>query len=583
MASWDVTVQHEPSGVIRASPNLGLGPYPVKLTDALDLWAQTVPDRLFIACRDATSEWSCLTYGRFRTQARNSAQWLLGARLSADRPIVILSGNDLEHAILGIAAMYAGIPYAPVSPSYSLALRDFAKLRHVFELLNPGLVFASDGDVFSDAIENVVKESTPVMVTRNPQPRAVPFDTLTAMRADEAVDRATAVVTGDTVAKILFTSGSTGLPKGVVNTQRMLCSNQEMLRTVFAFFRDTPPVICDWLPWNHTFGGNHNFGFVLYNGGTLYIDGGKPFGPAFQETVRNIREIAPTIYFNVPRGFESLVDVLRNDRFLREHFFSRLAMNFYAGAALSQPVWDALDDLAIEACGYRIPMLTGLGATETAPFALCVSQYTARAGVVGLPVPGVELKLAPAGNKLEACLRGPNVTPGFWRQPGLTRAAFDDEGYYHLGDALRFLDPNDETKGFVFDGRIAEDFKLSTGTWVSVGPLRARFLLHAAPYIRDIVFAGHNRDELTALLFPEPAHWPDFETLRGILHTFAAQSTCTSSRIARAVLLDNPPSIDAGEITDKGSINQQVVLELRAAVVDRLYTIPVPSDVINAA
>lgn len=580
IAHWDVEVRTDTEGAIRVHPLLELGPYPERLTDSLDYWAVHAPDRVFLAKRDPRDRhWRTLTYAEFRRLARNAAAWLPSAGLTAEQPIVILSGNDLEHAILAVAAMYAGIPYAPISPAYSLMSSDFAKLRHIFELLKPGLVFVSDMTPYRKAIDAVVPPSTPVVATADGSGATYRFEELTATAASDDVRFAPAV-NGDTIAKILFTSGSTGIPKGVINTQRMLCSNQEMLRTVFPVLAETPPVICDWLPWNHTFGGNHNFGLVLYNGGTLYIDDGRPVGRAFQETLDNLREIAPTVYFNVPKGYEALVDALRDDAALRQTFFSRLSMTFYAAAGLSQHIWDALDELAVATCGQRIAMLTGLGATETAPFAICANKDTARAGVVGLPVPGVELKLVPQGRKLEVRLRGPNVTPGFWAQPETTRAAFDDEGYYRLGDALRFLDPNDLGRGFVFDGRIAEDFKLSTGTWVSVGPLRARFLLHAAPHIRDVVFAGQDRDDLTALLVPDTERPPTSETVRALLQSFAADNPGSSTRIARAIVLAEPPSLDAGEVTDKGSINQSAVLERRRALIDLLYTNPPPPEVI---
>jgi DNA-binding GntR family transcriptional regulator len=370
----------------------------------------------------------------------------------------------------------------------------------------------------------------------------------------------------------------------------MLASNQQMLCTVFPFFAEEPPVICDWLPWNHTFGGSHNFGLVLYNGGSMYLDAGRPLEGAFDATVANLHEIAPTVYFNVPKGFEMLAPHLRRSAELRERFFSRLRMMFYAGAGLSQHVWDELDRLSLETRGGRIPMLTGLGATETAPFAMCASAENTTAGVVGLPVPGVSLKLAPVGGKLEARFRGPNVTPGYWRQPELTAAAFDDEGYYRMGDGLRFLDPADAGRGFLFDGRLSEDFKLSTGTWVSVGPLRTRFLLHAAPLVRDVAIAGHDRGEVTALIFPDPAQYRRLESTGGaraalekLLASFGALNPGSSMRIERAIVLEDAPSFDAGEWTEKGTVNQGAVLRRRADVVERLYRTPYAADVIRAA
>jgi feruloyl-CoA synthase len=586
--SWEVGVDRHPSGSLYIRPLHALGEYPIKLTDRLDSWATLQPERIFLAKRVPSGEWCKLTYREFRSGARCIAQWLLNRGLTPEEPVVILSGNDLEHALLGVGAMYAGIPYAPISPAYSLLSADFGKLRQIVELVTPGLVFAADGAKFERAIQAVVPAGTDVVVTANPpagRPARLVADLLGTPVA-ESLDRAGERITGDTVAKILFTSGSVSSPKGVINTQRMLCSNQEMLRTVFREFVETPPVICDWLPWNHTFGGNHNFGLVLYNGGTFYLDDGQPVEGAFEETARNLREISPTAYFNVPKGYEILVRYLRREPALRERFFSRLKMTFYAAAGLSQHVWDALDELAAGTCGERIRMLTGLGATETAPFALCASKDVSRAGIVGLPVPGVEMKLCPVGEKLEVRVRGPNVTPGFWRQPHSTRAAFDEEGYYRLGDAVRFIDEDDPGRGFLFDGRIAEDFKLSSGTWVSVGPLRTRFILHFAPYVKDVVIVGQDRDDVTALIFPDvdecrrlPGVHEHFEAL---LTSFAKGSTGSSNRIARAIVLSDPPSIDAGEITDKGSINQRGVIEHRASQVEELYAESSPTHVIAA-
>jgi feruloyl-CoA synthase len=374
----------------------------------------------------------------------------------------------------------------------------------------------------------------------------------------------------------------------VINTQRMLCSNQEMVRTVLPFVADHPPILCDWLPWNHTFAGNHDFGLVLYNGGSYYIDDGRPVAGAMEATVRNLGDVQPSIYLNVPRGFEMILPYLRERREFRDRFFQKLRLMYYAGAGLSQPVWDELQELAVESCGERILMFTGLGSTETGPSALFPYWEEDRAGHVGLPAPGVELKLVKTGQKMEARLRSPSITPGYWRQPELTRAVFDEEGFYCLGDALLFVDPGDPGKGFVFDGRIAEDFKLATGTWVSVGPLRAKFLGHCAPYLRDIVFAGHDGDYLAALIFPNVEACRALATLGGsdaevvrsepvrskfvtLLRELAKTSTGSSNRVARAMLMEEPPSIDQHEVTDKGSFNQRAVLNRRAALVEELY------------
>ncbi|MBV8904224.1 MAG: feruloyl-CoA synthase, partial [Acidobacteriia bacterium] len=551
-----------------------------KLTESLDHWAAVAPDRTFMAKRDQNGNWRRLTYSAAREQARAIAESLLTRGLSTDRPIAILSGNDLEHALLGLGALYAGIPYAPISPAYSLVSTDFAKLRHIFQLLTPGLVFAANGTHFRRALETVLPPDAQLLVTTDPLPGATLFSELLTATPGPALDAAHARITGDTIAKILFTSGSTGMPKGVINTHRMWSSNQEMARAMFPFVADEPPVLVDWLPWNHTFAGNSDVGLVLYNGGSYYIDDGKPTPSHFHETVRNLKEIAPTIHLNVPKGFEALAGALAADAALRKNFFSRLRLMYYAGAGLSQPVWDALETLSIETCGEKILMLAGLGSTETAPHALFADREQAsQAGHVGVPARGVELKLVPVGHKLEARLRGPNITPGYWRQEDLTRAAFDEEGFYKLGDALRFVDEKEPRKGFVFDGRIAEDFKLSTGTWVSVGPLRALFLHHFAPYVHDVVIAGHDRDYIAALIFPDTEACrraaPDPAGLRALferlLKEFARTATGSSNRIAAAILLDTPPSIDAHEITDKGSLNQGAVLRNRAAIVDELY------------
>jgi feruloyl-CoA synthase len=594
--SRDVTLTRNADGVIYVRPVHPLGNYPAKLTERLDYWAQTTPGRVFMGQRDGTGNWRTLTYAQFRTAARNVAQALLHRNLSVERPIAILSGNDLEHAILGFAAYYAGIPYAPISTAYSLVSSDFGKLRYIFDLLTPGLVFVSEAPPFRKALEAVKPPDAELVISGDPGDlQAMPYSALAATAATEDVDRAHDLVTPDTIAKILFTSGSTGTPKGVENTHRMLASNQEIVRSVLRWVDDEPPVICDWLPWNHTFGGNHDVGFVLYNGGSFYIDEGRPTPAGMAASVRNLHDVGPNVYLNVPKGFEALIPFLRDSREFRQRFFSRVKMFYYAGAGLLQPVWDELDQLAVETCGERIMMFTGLGSTETGPAALFPGKDLRRAGEVGLPASGVELKLVPAGDKLEARLRSPSITPGYWRQPELTRLAFDDEGFYKIGDALRFVDPADISRGFVFDGRIVEDFKLSTGTWVSAGPLRGKFLSHCAPYAHDAVIAGHDRDYVTVLVFPAldacrelarlPATAAAADTVanpavhakfQALLNELAAEATGSSHRIARAILMAEPPSIDAHEVTDKGSINQGAVLKNRGALVLDLYS-PRPS------
>jgi feruloyl-CoA synthase len=396
----------------------------------------------------------------------------------------------------------------------------------------------------------------------------------------QAVERAHAAVGPDTIAKFLFTSGSTGTPKAVINTQRMWCSNQAMVRTVLAFVADEPPVMVDWAPWHHTAGGNKDLGMVLYNGGTMYIDEGKPLPGAIEATVRNLKEIAPNWYFTVPKGYEMLLPFLREDAELRRNFFSRLKALWFAGAGVSQHVFDEYKKLILETCGEQILFLTGLGSTETAPFTIARTWDTDDASNMGVPPPGVELKLVPIEGKYEARLKGPHITPGYWRQPELTRQAFDEEGYYRLGDAFVFADEKNPGKGLLFRGRISEDFKLATGTWVHVGALRAAFIQHFAPLVRDVVITGAQRNEPAALIFA--AEKADPEIFRARLKTFAAKSTGSSNCIRRALILEEPPLLDAGEMTDKGSINQRAVLARRAALVEELYQDP-PGDKVLCA
>ena len=580
-----------------------LGGYPVRLTDCLDRWADEAPDRTFLAERAGDGSWRRVSYADALRTVRSIAQALLDRQLSVARPILILSGNGVDHALVAMAAMYVGIPYAPIAPAYSLQAQEFSALRQVFERMQPGLVFAVDGARFERALRAVPRDGVELVTTKSAPAaiQATSLDTLTATMATPQVDAARDRVGPDTIAKVLFTSGSTGRPKGVINTQRMLCSNQEMIRAVLRFLGDAPPVLCDWLPWNHTAGGNHNFGLVLYNGGTLYIDEGKPAPSLFNATVRNLREVPCTAHFEVPRFYEMLMPYLRSDPVLRETFFRDLKLIFYAAAGLGQRFWEELRELALQACGEELLIMTGFGSTETAPFALTTGPEGAFAGMVGFPAPGMDLKLAPVGSKLEARVRGPNITPGYWRDDALTKAAFDAEGYYRLGDAMRFVDPDDPAKGLVFDGRLAEDFKLSTGTWVSVGPLRSRILAAAQGFAQDVVITGHDREFVGALVFPNlavcrdaarlPADTPASVVLThpAVVQRFhdafvalAQDGTGSSTFVARAMLMDQPPSLDAREITDKGSLNQKVILQQRAALVDELYSSEPTARVLTA-
>ncbi|MCA6124703.1 feruloyl-CoA synthase [Bradyrhizobium sp. WSM 1704] len=597
----DVTVERHDDGTIYLRPKLALADYPVRITDRLHHWAKTEPNRVFMAER-APGGWRQITYAQLLETTRRIGSALIARGLSAERPIVILSGNSIDHALVAFGALYAGIPFCPVSPAYSLVSRDYSKLNFVIKLLTPGLVFVDDVGKFADALRANVARDVEIAATRGELDgrKVTRLADLMAAPEDPRLDAVHDGIGPDTIAKFLLTSGSTGNPKAVINTQRMICANQVMLRETLAFLKDEPPVIVDWLPWNHTFGGNHNIGLTLYNGGSMYLDEGKPTPDGIEETVRNLREISPTVYFNVPKGYEALLPYLRDDAGLREKFFGRLHAMFFSGAALSPFVWNSLDELAVAEKGYRVPMLTGLGATETSPFFMSVRPDTSRSGHVGLPVSGNDAKLVPNNGKLEVRAKGPNVTPGYWRQPELTAKAFDEEGFYKFGDALKPADPGDFDAGFDFDGRIAEDFKLASGTWVSVGPLRARFVGACAPLVRDVVIAGINRDELAAIVILDldgcrlinpslaandiAAAANDPAVRAAFRERFArvlAGATGSSNRIRRAILLDTPLSIDRGEVTDKGSINQRAVLEHRTALIETLYAPVPPASVIT--
>jgi feruloyl-CoA synthase len=582
-----------------------LGPYPARLADRLAHWAGVAPDRVFAARRDPAvtggGAWITITFAQMLARAQAVGEWMVAHGLSAERPLAILSDNDLEHLTLAMGGLWAGVPVVPVSPAYSLLSQDHAKLRHIAAVTTPGAVFAAS-PAFAPAIAAIDAPGLHVVLGQGTLPGrpSTPFAELPATVPGAAVAAAHAATGPDTIVKFLFTSGSTLAPKGVVNTNRMLCANQQMVAQAMAFVADPdePPVLVDWLPWNHTFGGNQNVGICLYNGGTLYIDEGKPTARGIATTIRNLREISPTVYFNVPKGFEELTLAMEGDTALRESLFRRVKAFMFAGAGLAQAVWDRLDRQAEATVGERIRIVTGLGMTETAPACLFVVEPGAGAGHVGRPCPGVEVKLVPdaqGSGKTEVRFRGPNVMPGYWRAPEQTRDAFDEEGFYRTGDAVAFIDPAEPTRGLVFDGRIAEDFKLSTGTFVSVGPLRAKVIAAGSPLVQDAVVAGIDRDELGLLIFPRledirarfglPLAMPAEAVLaepsvraffQELLDRLWAAGTGSATRPARLLVMAEPPHIDRGEVTDKGSINQRAVLAHRAALVAALYTDDAP-------
>ena len=574
--------------------------FDARMSDRLLHWARTTPDTPFMAqrVRDADGrlgDWRHLSYAQALDGARRIGQALLDRGLSPERPLLILSENGLDHALLALGCLWAGVPYCPVSPPYSLISQDFGKLRHVVQTLTPGLIWAEDGARYGKAIAAAAPADAEVVLSRNGDASALQgrattaFADLQATEPTPAVDAAQAATGPDTIVKFLFTSGSTKLPKAVINTHRMWCANQQQMRQSMPILQQEKPMLVDWLPWNHTFGGNHNVGMVLANGGTLYIDEGKPTPALIHETLRNLREIAPTMYFNVPTGFEAIANAMKTDDALRQNFLSRVKMFFYAGASLAQPVWDALFECAEREVGERIVMTCGFGMTESSPYGLFPTSPDIRAGELGLPTPGMECKLVPVEGKTELRYRGPNITPAYWRAPEATAEAFDEEGFFCTGDAVRWVDAADKHKGLRFDGRIAEDFKLATGTFVSVGPLRARVIAGGAPYIQDVVITGLNRHEVGALVFPTqavrslvdlPADAPMADVLkqRAVLQKFQSlvtdlslTATGSANRVTRLLLLAEPPSIDLGEVTDKGSINQRAVLKHRDSLVQALY------------
>ncbi|WP_460233544.1 feruloyl-CoA synthase [Aurantivibrio plasticivorans] len=574
-----------------------LDEYPITLLDRLVFWAGEKPDHTFIAERSGGdgTPWRKLSYRTALDQVRHIASRLAVEDLSAERPVAILSGNSIDHALVALAAMYIGVPYAPLSPQYSLISTDYSKLKHCLNLITPGMIFVDDGSLYEKAIAASADDSVNVLVTKNLLQNRASHLLSDFLDTDisPSIDELHGNIDGDTIAKFLFSSGSTGKPKAVINTHKMWAANQQMIKQALPFIDENKnggvsPVLLDWLPWNHTFGGNHNFGITLFNGGTLYIDNGKPTPNGIASTVANLKEVSPTVYFNVPKGYEELVKYLETDDALCESFFKNVSMLFYAGAGLSQPVWDALEALSLKTTGEKVIIVTGLGSTETAPSALFTTGDNGFAGWLGLPVSGVDAKLVPAGGKTEIRFKGDSVTPGYWREPKLTENAFDEEGYYRTGDAVLYVDKNDLNRGFSFDGRISEDFKLDTGTWVSAGPLRAQFLNQFGNLVADVVIAGRDKPAVSALVFP------DYSVCRqlaggaqsevdianndnvkakfsALLKELAKGATGSSNKVIAISLQTRAPELDAHEITDKGSLNASAIQSNRADVIDSLY------------
>jgi feruloyl-CoA synthase len=593
-----VVCERGSDGVLRYRSSVPLAPYDPSLARLFRGAVERNPAGIFLAERDGAT-WRKLTYAAARPLVDALATALIERGLSAERPVMILSANSIDHALLTLAGHTAGVPVAPISVAYSLQSQDHAKLKHIAALLAPGLIYVADTSPFAKALAALDLGRTELVASCNGAnvDGVTSFAAMARARPGPALENAVAAIGGDTIAKFLFTSGSTDLPKGVINTHGMLTANQQQLAQIWPFVDEAPLVLLDWLPWNHTFGANHNFNLVLRHAGTLFIDGGRPVPGLIEETMRNLAEVSPTIYFNVPAGYAALLPFLERDDVLASAFFGRLRLIFYAGAALPQDLWERLEAVSERATGERVPMTSSWGATETSPLATAAHFAIERAGPIGVPVPGVELKLVPAGDKLEVRVRGPNVMPGYWKRGDLTRAAFDEEGFYKPGDAVRFAEPADPAKGVMFDGRLAEDFKLATGTWVAVGMLRVGALAAASPALQDAIIAGENRErigmlawlnvagsrKLTACEAPlaELARHPVLrEHVRQAIAQWNDAHPGSSQKIARVLLLPDSPSIDANEITDKGYINQRLTLARRKADVERLFASAPDADVL---
>lgn len=589
-----VSVTRNPDGSMLVENPVPLQPYARCVGEYLEYWARTAPDRDFLVERDsAGGNWQAVTYAQALDKVYRLGTWLIQRGVRADRPFCVLTDNSIEHALIMLACMHVGVPYASVSPAYSLVSKDYAKLKNLIQRLDPDVIYVGGVQRFLPALKALdgLHRATLVVAENDTvPPGGLGFGELLATLDAPAVKQAYDKITPDTVAKILFTSGSTGYPKGVINTQRMMCSSQQAKSQVWPFLDDTPPVLLDWLPWNHTFGSNHNFNLILVHGGTLYLDGGKPVPGLFDTTLANLRDVAPTLYMNVPRAFDMLLPMLRNDEQLRRKFFSQLKVIFYAAAALPQHLWDGLIELSRQELGHAVPMVTAWGSTETSPLATDCHFQADRSGVIGLPVPGVSLKLVPNSGKLEVRVKGPIITPGYYKQPEVTAKAFDEEGFYLIGDAVRFADPDKPEAGLLFDGRVSEDFKLTTATWVSVGTLRVKGIESMVPLAQDIVVTGHDRDSVGFMIFPNVAACRQVAGLdaqapldqvlshpkvrQGVvdgLRALHAASSGSSTYADRAVLLTTPPSVDDGEITDKGYINQAAVVNTRSSLVEAMY------------
>ncbi len=593
-----VTMTPGDDGVIYIKSQDKLDPYPKRLTDRLVNWAYEIPTHTFLGQREENGDWRRLTYGAAFAKAQAIGQYLLQKEVSKECPVVMMSSNSIEYAIMKLACMHVGIPFSPISPAYATKSKDYGKLKHCINLLTPGLIFVEDGVAFEKPMKETA-EGVSILAVHNVLEDQDDFNDAVNTTVTKEVENAFAKITGDTIAKILFTSGSTGMPKGVINTHGNMLHNAQQTVQTFPFMANGGFHIISWLPWNHTFGGNSDFGLTLFNGGSLHIDDGNPTPKGIAKTIRNLREVAPTIFYNVPKGFEEILPYLKEDKELSKHVFSRLKMFFYAGASMPQHVWDGLEQLAYDTIGKRLFIATGLGMTEASPSALFNTEFNSVPGRLGVPVPELEVKLVPDEDKMEARFRGKNLTPGYWRNPEATAKAFDEEGYYKTGDAVKIIDPNDISKGMLFNGRIAENFKLVSGTWVNVGVVKAGLIKQGDGLIVDAVITGHDKTYISAIVIPElnfcrkladlPAsasikdivqHPSVKNALQKVINELGAKSTGSSTCIRKAIYADFELSGDKGEVTDKGSVNQRAILRNRKEVAELLYQEQVSKEVI---
>lgn len=591
LAERSLAIEDAGGGVTILRSEAELKPYPRQLGELLRQQAAAIPDKPFLAERDAAGAWSPTSYAAMRKAADAVSAWLLANGHGPDRPVACLSDNSVHFAMLMLGAMQVGIPFMPVSPAYSLMSEDFEKINYVIDKFDPSLIYVQNLGMFARALNAIKTEGRQIVAdaATGEVSGVVAFDELLAATPGAAVEQAFAATGEESPCKILLTSGSTGMPKGVINTHRMLCSNAIMMTQLWPFMAERPPVFCDWLPWNHTFGANFCFNQVLLNGGTFYIDAGKPVPGRFETSIQNLKSVKPTILVNVPRAYDMLIPVLEADDAFAEHLFGDLSAIFFAGAALPQNLWDRLEALSIKVRGKRIPLLSSLGSTETAPAAIVTYWGADRTGALGLPGPGTAAKLVPVDDKIEVRLKGPNITPGYYNDPEKTAEAFDEDGWYKIGDAVKWMNPDDPLEGLVFDGRVAENFKLMSGTWVAVGNLRVAALSATSPIVQDAAVTGDGREQVGLLIFPNiPACQkiagadlpPDklvrnpkvLGELRAKLEDYNRHHPGSSQRVSRALLMAEPPNIDAGEITDKGYLNQRAILRRRADLVEQLYS-----------